>query len=96
MLETVELAAGTFRTLPSVLVVLGSRFFFLFPSLLSLCSPLPSDTMPTISVLSYNIKGLNTPEKRSLVLQEVKKLKADIVFLLEIHFRADSIPRLCS
>lgn len=39
-----------------------------------------------------NIRGLNTPEKRSQLLL-LKKAKAD-VFLQETHFRSDNVPKL--
>ena len=38
-----------------------------------------------ISFLSWNIKGLNNPVKRSRVFSHLKKLKADVVFLQETH-----------
>lgn len=43
---------------------------------------------------SFNVKVLNTPEKRSMVLSNLKQMKAHLYFLQEIHLRADRIPRL--
>lgn len=45
-------------------------------------------------VVTWNVKGLNTPEKRSMVLLDLHRQKADIAFLQVTHFRADSIPKL--
>lgn len=40
---------------------------------------------------SYNVKGLNSPEKHTRLLG---RLKSHIIFLQETHFRKDKIPRL--
>lgn len=45
-------------------------------------------------VISWNMKGLNTPEKRSFTLLELHRLRGDIGFLQETHFKADSGPKL--
>lgn len=50
--------------------------------------------MGSLKVMSLNIKGLNTPEKRALLLQELKKQHVDIAMLQETHFRTDAIPKL--
>lgn len=44
-------------------------------------------------VVSWNVNGLNTPDKRSIVLREVYRLRAGICFIQETHFRKDAIPR---
>ena len=41
----------------------------------------------TISFASWNVKGLNSPVKRSKILTHLKNLKADIIFLQETHLR---------
>lgn len=52
--------------------------------------------MQTLKVVSYNIKGLNTPEKRKIVQKEVRRLGGEVVFLQETHIRVDRIPNLGS
>lgn len=42
----------------------------------------------TLKIISLNARGLNVPEKR------IQPAKADIVFVQETHFRADSTPKL--
>lgn len=53
-------------------------------------------TSLTAKIISLNVKGLNTPEKRSQTLLEMQKHKANIVFLQETHFRSNAIPKLFS
>lgn len=48
----------------------------------------------SLKVYSLNTKGLNIPEKRSSVLAEVHRHRAQVVFLQETHFKLGSIPRL--
>lgn len=50
----------------------------------------------TLKVVSQNVKGLNIPEKRSQILNMMSKLKADVIFLQETHFRTDNTPKLAS
>lgn len=40
------------------------------------------------------MRGLNTPEKRSRILLSMPKIKADIAFLQETHFKEDCVPKL--
>lgn len=40
------------------------------------------------------MKGLNSPEKCTSLLVELGRLKSQIIFLQETHFRKDKIPRL--
>ena len=51
---------------------------------------------PRLKLLSINIRGLNTPEKRSRFLYTIQREKAHLVLIQETHFRADSIPKLHS
>lgn len=44
--------------------------------------------------MSINVKGLNTPEKRTMVRSYLKHMKAHVCFLQETHFRADELPKL--
>lgn len=48
----------------------------------------------TLKLDSLNIRGLNTPEKRSKLQYSLKHSKAHIVLLQETHFRTNSIPKL--
>lgn len=41
-----------------------------------------------------NVKRLNTPEKHSLLLQNLFKHRAHIVFLQETNFQKDKVPKL--
>lgn len=47
-----------------------------------------------VRLVSINVKGLNTPKKRSMVLANLKHMKAHFCFIQETHFRAAKIPRL--
>lgn len=51
-------------------------------------------TPHSLKLYSINIRGLNTPEKRSQLLTSLKHSKAHIVLIQETHFRTDSIPKL--
>ncbi|OCT92509.1 hypothetical protein XELAEV_18015566mg [Xenopus laevis] len=53
----------------------------------------PADTQTqtldtTLKVLSWNVKGLNTPLKRKKILQYLKPLRAHIVCLQETHWNS--------
>ena len=55
-----------------------------------------SDNGSTTRFLSWNVRGLNSPIKRSKVLSHLKRLNADIVFLRETHLRDRDQVRLKS
>uniref|UniRef100_A0A8C5MB06 exodeoxyribonuclease III n=1 Tax=Leptobrachium leishanense TaxID=445787 RepID=A0A8C5MB06_9ANUR len=42
--------------------------------------------IPECHILSQNVKGLNSPTKRRLVLRELKRAQCQIAFLQETHF----------
>lgn len=46
------------------------------------------------TLISHNIKGLNSPEKLTLFLSEIKKAKPSLVFLQETQFKDKFIPKL--
>lgn len=46
--------------------------------------------MPTLRLISYNVKGLNSPEKRSIVRAELRRLEGEIVFIQETHLTQSS------
>uniref|UniRef100_A0A8C5MMF1 Reverse transcriptase domain-containing protein n=1 Tax=Leptobrachium leishanense TaxID=445787 RepID=A0A8C5MMF1_9ANUR len=48
----------------------------------------------SLRFLTYNVKGLNIPEKRGRLLRELQALRTSVVFLQEMHFRADAPPQL--
>lgn len=50
--------------------------------------------MDTLNIVSLNVKGLNTPEKRRMLLHDFHRMKADVVLLQETHFRDNSVPVL--
>lgn len=41
--------------------------------------------MVNLRVVSFNVKGMNSPGKRSIILRELKRLKTQIGFLQETH-----------
>ena len=47
-----------------------------------------------VRFVSWNVKGLNGPVKRSKVFSHLKSLKADILFLQETHLRVKDHIRL--
>lgn len=46
------------------------------------------------TVIFLNCRGLNTPEKRTSLLRELKKRNPQVSFLQETHFRTSQIPNL--
>ena len=52
--------------------------------------------MPVVKLLSYNVKGLNSPVKRHKILKELKTYRTDIAFLQETHLTIESNIRLFS
>lgn len=50
--------------------------------------------MGVLNVVTLNAKGLNVPEKRRMLLNEMRHMKADIVLIQETHFREDKFPIL--
>lgn len=55
-----------------------------------------SDTRKSgqISFLSWNIKGIHNPVKRSRVSAHIKALGSDIIFLQETHLRSSECTKL--
>lgn len=51
-------------------------------------------TENALNIVSLNVKGLNTPEKRRMLLHDMRRLKADVIFLQEKHFRNNCLPIL--
>ena len=52
--------------------------------------------MAPLNVLSLNVKGLNSPNKRVKAFQTFASLKADIVALQETHFSDRNTPKYFS
>lgn len=52
--------------------------------------------MHAIRILTYNVRGLNTPMKRQKILRELKQYSIDIAFLQETHITLESRIRLYS
>lgn len=50
--------------------------------------------MEVVNVLSLNAKGLNIPEKRRMLLQDLHHKKTDVDFIQETHFRDGRLPIL--
>lgn len=57
-------------------------------------SAVQSSAPLSLKVYSLNAKGLNIPEKRSSVLAEAYRHKAQVLLLQETHFKSGAIPRL--
>lgn len=47
--------------------------------------------LDNIKVISLNARGLNTPEKRRMLLHNLKKSHTDFAFIQEIHFKNDRL-----
>lgn len=47
-----------------------------------------------LNVLSLNVKGLNIPEKRRMLLQDLYRMKSDVAFIQETHFKEGKLPIL--
>lgn len=47
-----------------------------------------------MNVFSLNTKGLNVPEKRCMLLQDLKRHKTDLALLQETHFKSGNLPVL--
>uniref|UniRef100_A0A8C5MZK2 Reverse transcriptase domain-containing protein n=1 Tax=Leptobrachium leishanense TaxID=445787 RepID=A0A8C5MZK2_9ANUR len=57
--------------------------------------PTPSCFVPRdLILLSYNVKGLNAPEKRSRLLRDLFQARASVAMLQETHFRGGAAPVL--
>lgn len=50
--------------------------------------------MDSIKVVSLNAKGLNIPEKRRMLLTDLRNSRADVAFIQETHFKHDKFPLL--
>ncbi|CAH2277154.1 Hypothetical predicted protein [Pelobates cultripes] len=51
-------------------------------------------TPARLTYWSLNIRGLNIPEKRSLLMRRLWAARASVVFLQEMHFRQGDAPKL--
>lgn len=49
--------------------------------------PSPPTLMGIVEVVNVLAKGLNIPEKRRMLLQDLRRLKTDVAFIQETHFR---------
>lgn len=45
-----------------------------------------------IKIISLNVKGLGSLEKRLDIFGEIKKFKAEILFMQETHFQKEKYP----
>ena len=46
--------------------------------------------MSPLKIITYNVRGLNSPAKRYQILQELKNWASNIIFLQETHFKGSS------
>lgn len=49
--------------------------------------------MPDLTVTTFNVRGLRTPEKRSSVLRELWRARTQVAFIQETHFQVGKVPR---
>lgn len=89
-----------------IFTVIFLFLLFLLPSLSPLLTtwvrpllPIPLPPSKTwrwtpFKVTSLNTKGLNTPEKRRILLTDLKKSRTDIAFIQETHFKTNKSPAL--
>lgn len=47
-----------------------------------------------VQIITLNVKGLRSPNKRMMVLRHLKRLKADIALLKEAHLEEKDFSRL--
>lgn len=45
--------------------------------------------MDSLKVYSINAKGLNIPEKRHMLMNDLRQEKVDVTFIQETHFKED-------
>lgn len=45
--------------------------------------------MSTLNLLSYNIKGLNSPGKRAMFRNEIRRLGGQVIFVQETHIKSE-------
>lgn len=64
-----------------------SHLSFLTPPTLSSGPPFFVFRMVTLKIVSLNVKGLNVPEKRRMLLHDLKHMHADVTFIEETYFR---------
>lgn len=57
-------------------------------------APTDAISRSTTKFVSWNVRGLNHPVKRSKVFSHLRKLKAEVIFLQETHLRTSDISRL--
>lgn len=43
---------------------------------------------------SHNVLGLNTPEKRTSILKEIKKTNPSVIFLQETHLKSGAVQKI--
>lgn len=54
----------------------------------------PRCNMATVKVVSYNVRGMCSPNKRNRLWLELRRLGAQVLFLQETHFTDSSLPQL--
>lgn len=50
--------------------------------------------MEAVNIFSLNAKGLNIPEKRKMLLHDLKHHRADLALIQETHFKSSNHPIL--
>lgn len=47
--------------------------------------------LEALKVTSLNVKGLNVPEKRKILMQDLKRSYSDVAYIQETHFREGNV-----
>ena len=50
--------------------------------------------MEEVKITSLNVKGLNVPEKRKMLLNDLRRSGTDVAYVQETHFKAGRLPLL--
>lgn len=48
----------------------------------------------SLKIMTYNVRGLSSPQKRGCLWQEVRHQAVDIIYMQEMHFMPGSVPKL--
>uniref|UniRef100_A0A8C5LNF6 exodeoxyribonuclease III n=1 Tax=Leptobrachium leishanense TaxID=445787 RepID=A0A8C5LNF6_9ANUR len=57
-------------------------------------STMPGFSLKSLHFLTYNVNGLNTPERRKRLFRELRALRSSVAFLQETHFKTGASPIL--
>ena len=52
------------------------------------------DSLESFNIVSFNVRGLNSPNKRTKVLDYIRRKKVDVALLQETHIRLEDTSRV--